>query len=123
MTTTSTSFSFVTIASLASRKVRNGLRFGYGKALAAIRVDLVGVDGGQTREAQHAPGGLVAIAAMNGIGEEPFHVDREKRSEELFGVQAVEFGRAFFHRGQRFVALLLLQPVEGLAVGFLAPRI
>src|SRR4051812_16861575 len=60
---------------------------------------------------------------MDRIGEEAFHIDGEKRVEEGLGFKTVELGRAFFHRGQRFVALVLVKTIESLAIGPLAPCI
>lgn len=51
------------------------------------------------------------------------HIDGQQRGEELLGIHAVEFGRAFLHRSERFFAFDRFEPVEGFAVGLLAPGI
>src|SRR5262245_49460283 len=121
MTTQSTSFSFVTMA-LSSREV--GDRLGLGDvALVAILVDLVGVGRGQAGIAEHAPRCLVAIAAVDGIGEEPLHGNLQQALEEESGVEAVELGLASLHRGQGFRALLRGKQIERLAVGLARPLV
>src|SRR5438105_2272763 len=64
--TASTSFKRVVIA--ASRKIGDRLRRGR-VTLAPVFIDQVRIGGRQAGEAEHLPGDLVAIAAIEGIGE------------------------------------------------------
>src|SRR5438876_7204582 len=67
--TASTSFKRVAMAIAPSRKVGDRLRLDE-IALVAILIDAVGVERGQARIADHLPGRLVAVAAIDRIGEE-----------------------------------------------------
>src|SRR5579872_7104912 len=70
------------LMSPSSRKVGDGLRRRI-EAFVAIGLDLVGIERRETGKSDHLPGGLVAIAAIDRIGEEPLHGDVEQRIEEL----------------------------------------
>src|SRR5687767_5925624 len=119
-TTASTSFSTVTIARSSSRKVRDGLRFGF-IFLVEIGLDLFAVASRQTREADHLPCRLVAIAAIDRIGEKPLHRELEQLVEEHRALEARELGRARLQRLHRLHPLGLVQAVEVLVVGFPRP--
>src|SRR5262249_27993679 len=101
--TASTSFNRVAM-SASSRKVGNGLRLD-DVALAAILLDQVGVGGRQAREANHLPGGLVAVAAVDRIREEALHGNAEQRLEELLAVEVGELGLSLLQDLERFLAL------------------
>src|SRR6478736_2443388 len=66
--TASTCFSFLAMV-LPSAEIGDGLRFD-ADLLAPIGLGLGGPGRGQAGIADHAPGNLVAIAAIHGIGEE-----------------------------------------------------
>src|SRR5271154_1038284 len=66
--TASTSFN-LRVMTGPSRKIGDGLRV-LLVALAAISLDFFPIGGGQAGIADHAPGRLVAIAAIDRIGEE-----------------------------------------------------
>src|SRR5215469_6630354 len=83
--TASTSLSLVAMAA-SSGEVGDRLR-PRGVALAAILVDLVRVGGGQAGEADQLPSGLVAVAAVHGIGEEALDRDLVQAPEERPGAE------------------------------------
>src|SRR5262245_16964241 len=86
--TASTSFNRVAMAA-SSRKVRNRLRRLLVRLVAVLR-DHVAIGRRQAGEADHLPRHLVAIAAIDRIGEEPLHVEGEQPLEELLAVEADE---------------------------------
>src|SRR5262245_2496300 len=119
--TASTSFNRVAMAA-SSREVGDRLRVD-DVALAAILLDRVGVGCRQTREADHLPGDLVAVAAIDRVGEEALHGDGEQRLEELLAVEIGKLRLAGFQRLERLFATRSVEPVEILAVGLVRPRI
>src|SRR5258708_20753703 len=96
ITTASVSFSFVTIVASLSREVGDRLRV-RDIALVAEGIDLVGIGGGQAGEAEQLPADLVAVAAIDRIGEEAGHGDGVKLREEGARVEIVELGLAGPH--------------------------
>src|SRR6202011_2345769 len=123
ITTASVSFSFVTIAASVSREVGDRLRI-RDIALVAEGIDLVGIGGGQAGEAEHLPADLVAIAAIDRIGEEASHGDAVQLREEGARIEILECGLAVLHRLQRGDAIGRREAIEVLAaIGLAAPRI
>jgi hypothetical protein len=92
-------------------------------ALVAILIDAVGVERRQARIADHLPRRLVAIAAIDRIGEETLHHQVDERVEELPAVEVAELGLAGFDRLERVLALLRTEPMEVLAVHLAHPVI
>src|SRR5262245_39274873 len=101
------------------RKIRDRLRLDE-IALVAILIDAVGIERRQARIADHLPGRLVAVAAVDRIGEEPLHHQSEQRIEEFAGVE-IELGFAGFERLERVLALLRAEPMEILAMRLAHP--
>src|SRR6266566_7105535 len=123
ITIASMSFNRVAIAASSSRKVCDRLRLGHVTSVAVV-IDLVGVGGGQAGEADQFPGDLVTIAAIDRIGEEAGHGDREQLPEEGARVETLELGLATLHRFERRNTIRGGKPIEILAVVSLArPRI
>src|SRR5262249_47157553 len=102
------------------RKIRDRLRLDE-IALVAILIDAVGIERRQARIADHLPGRLVAIAAIDRIGEENLHHQSEQRIEEFPAIENAEFGLAGFERLGRVLALLRAEPMEVLAMRFAHP--
>src|SRR5262249_16077568 len=75
--TASTSFNRVAISLLPSREIRDRLRLD-DVALVAILLDQVGIDRRQSGEAKHLPCDLVAVTAVDWIGEEALHGDLQQ---------------------------------------------
>src|ERR1700726_3704040 len=119
--TASTSFKRVAMAP-SLRKVRDRLRR-RGVTLVAVRLDQVGVGRGQAGKADHLPRHLVAVAAVDRIGEETLHGEVEQRIEKLLAVEINELGLALVERLDRLFALALRKTVEILALGLTGPRI
>src|SRR5262245_38695337 len=119
--TASTSFNRVAM-SAPSRKVGDRLRLG-DVALAAILLDQVRVGCRQAGETQHLPGHLVAIAAVDRVGEKALHGDGEQRLEKLLAVEVGKFRLALFQGFERLLALLGGEAIEILAVLFARPGI
>src|SRR5262249_37552773 len=67
------------------------------------------------------PGHLVAIAAVDRIGKEALHRDRQQRFEELLAVELDEGGLAGIELLERCFALLRCEPIELLAIGSARP--
>src|SRR5262249_23923887 len=107
---------------LPSRKIRDRLWFCH-VALVAVGIDLVGIDRGETREADHLPGDLVAIAAVNRIGEEALHGDGEELMEECAGIKALELGLAVLHCCECLHALGDRKKIEILSIGLPRPGV
>src|SRR5713101_7240706 len=118
--TASTSLNRVAMPASLSREIRDGLRLD-DVASVAIFIDQGGIDRRQAGVADHLPRHLVAIAAIDRIGEEPLHGDFDQRLEELLAVEVVEARLARLQFLQRGFALLWRQPVEILAVVFARP--
>src|SRR5258706_9777169 len=119
--TASTCFSFLAMA-CPSAEIGDGLGFD-ADLLPAIGFGLVGPGRGQAGIADHAPGDLVAVAAIHRIGEEAFHGRLQHGFEEGLRFDALELRRALFHGGERGGAVRLREAVEILAVGFARPGI
>src|SRR5262245_34134901 len=102
------------------RKIRDRLRLDE-IALVAILIDAVGVERRQARIADHLPGRLVAIAAMDRIGEEALHHQVDERVEELPAIKLSKLGLAGFKRLERVLALLRAEPMEVLAMRLAHP--
>src|SRR5579862_5185865 len=119
ITTASTSLSVVTMV-ISSREIGDRLCRQID-LLAAIFLDRVAIDGGQAGIADHLPARLVAIAAIDRVGEKSLDGDAEQSLEEILGRDAGEFGLAGFHRLQRRFAIAFSQPVERFAVSLLRP--
>src|SRR5258708_1736183 len=94
-----------------------------GVALVAVFIDLAGIGRRQARETEHLPGSLVAIAAVDRIGEEPFDRGGEQRLEERLGAPADALGFAFLHGLQCGNTLGWRDAIDFLPVGLAGPRI
>src|SRR4051812_16824422 len=120
--TASTSLSLVAMAR-PSAHVRDADRIG-GKFLVAILLDIVAMHRDRARESDHPPSGLVAVSAIDRIGEHAFpHGLIDRRPEHPRRQAAVEGHLAGRQPDHNVLALRLLEPVEGLAVGLAAMRI
>src|SRR5262249_28222717 len=91
--------------------------------LAVIGFEFFAIGRRQARIADHLPGRLVAVAAVDRIGEEPLHRDLQQRIEEHVGGKTRELRLAGFHGLERSLAIGLRQAVEVLAVGLSRPLI
>src|SRR5262245_31222794 len=118
--TASTSFKRVAMAIAPSRKVGDRLWLDE-IAPVAILIDAVGVERRQARIADHLPGGLVAIAAIDWISQEAFHHQVDERIEELPAIEIAELGLAALERLERVLALLRAEPMEVLAMNLAHP--
>ncbi len=105
-----------------SAEVRDRLRLDV-EFLAAIELGLRAVARRQPGIADHAPRYLVAVAAVDRIGEEAFHGRLVDRLEKRLRVEVGKFGLARLHGLERGVALRRRQPIEILAVGLAGPGI
>ncbi len=95
-----------------------------GKLLAAILLDIVVVHRERAGKADQAPAGLVAVAAVDRVGEHAFHDGLVERGPEHAHRQAVvELDLAGGKSDQHLLALRLVEPVEQLAVGLAAVRV
>src|SRR5262245_66499327 len=70
--TTSTSLSFVAMCRPPSAHVRSADRF-IGERLVFEFLDVLAMHRDRAREADQSPAGLIAIAAMDWVGEHAFH--------------------------------------------------
>src|ERR1700722_1830079 len=121
-TTTSTSFSFVTMAS-SSAHVRDAERIG-GKRLVEISCDILAIDLDDAREVDQFPARLVAVAAVERVGEHALHHGLIDRGPERPHRQpALEGELAGREPHQHLIPLLLIEPVEWLAIGLAAKRV
>src|SRR5260370_30399287 len=122
-TTTSTSLSFVAIAPSPSAHVRDadGIALEF---LVAEFLDIFAMHRDDAGEADHAPARLVAVAAVDRVGKHAFHHGLVDGAPEHARRQTVVEGDL---RGgeaeQNLLALLLVHPVERLAVGLRAVRV
>src|SRR5690242_11507893 len=80
--------------------------------VAADPIAIVVADAG---ESDHLPSDHVAIAAVNGIGEESLGHVLQQRAEKGLRIDAIEFDVAGFKLLQRVVLLLGRKLIEGLA--------
>ncbi len=91
------------------------------KRLVAILCDVLAVDRDHAREADHLPACLVAVAAVDRVGEHALHHGLIDRGPEHPRRQpALEGELAGRQPHQHLLALLLIEPVERLAVGLAA---
>src|SRR5580704_3890149 len=118
-TTTSTSLSLVTMAP-SSAHVRDAERIG-GERLVEIFRDILAVDLDHAREADQLPAGLVAVAAIDRVREHALHHGLIDGGPERSHLQAgVELDLVGGKPDQHLLALFLVEPVEGLAIGLAA---
>src|ERR1700722_2610339 len=82
-----------TCSIFTSRKVGDGARR-LVVFLAQIFLELFPVGGRQARITDHLPGRLVAVAAVDRVGEEAFHADLQERVEEHAARAAWKLGLA-----------------------------
>src|SRR5437763_13495857 len=119
-TTTSTSFNLVTMPLSPSAHVGDADGIG-GKFLVSEFLHVFPVDRDCAGKADQSPARLVAVAAVDGIAEHPFHDGLIKRGPEYAGGKSVLEGElAGGKRDEHLLALGLAEQVEGLAVGFAA---
>src|ERR1700676_1032855 len=90
-------------------------------ALAVIFIDQVSVGGRQPGEAEHLPRNLVAVAAIEGIGEETLHGDGQQALEESPRAEIREFRFALLHCLERGNAIGRSEMIEILAVALARP--
>src|SRR5206468_5634961 len=119
--TASASFNRVAIAT-ASGKICDRLRL-RDVTLVAVGIDFVGINGGKTGETDHLPCNLVAIAAIDRIGEEALHGDGEELIEERTGIEVPKLGPSFLHCFDCLHALGGREEIEILAVGLPCPGV
>src|SRR3954466_8759085 len=121
-TTTWTSLSFVTIVSPLAH-VRDAERIG-GKFLVLVFLDVLAMDSDRAGKADQLPARLVAISAIDRVGEHPLHhgliEHGPKRSDRQTAFERDLRGR---EPDQNLLALLLGEPVECFAVGLAAMRV
>src|SRR5258706_809770 len=118
--TASTSLSLV---AMASAHVLDGDRRD-GVLLAAVLLDVLVVHRERAGEAEQLPAGLVAVAAMDRVGEEPLDHGLVHRDEEdARGRPALEGDLAALEREEKLLALCGADLVEGLAVALRAVRV
>src|SRR5215468_626218 len=121
--TTSTSLSFVAMCRPPSAHVRNADRF-IGERLVFEFLDILAMYRDRAREADQPPAGLVAVAAMDRIGEHTLHHGLVHHGPELARRQAaVEGDAAARERDQHLLALRFGELIEALGVGLAAMRI
>src|SRR5262245_37729820 len=119
---TSTSFSFVTIVA-PSTHVRDADRLGR-EFLVAIFGDVFAMHRDHAGEADHAPAGFVAVAAVNRVGEHAFHHCLVDGAPERARRQAVVEGELAGGEGdEHLLALLVVEAVERLAIRLAAVRV
>src|SRR5256714_13006478 len=82
----------------------------------AVLLDMLRIDGGYPGKADQLPADLVAVAAVNGIGEEPLDGVVEQQVEEEARRHRLERKLAFIERAQHFLLLRERQLVERLAI-------
>src|SRR3954471_14973135 len=121
-TTTSTSLSFVTIV-FPSAHVGDAERIG-GKFLVLVFFDVLAMHRDRTRKADQLPARLVAISAIDRVGEHALHYGLVEHGPERPHRQAAVEGDFRGRKpGKHLLALRLGEPVEGLAIGFAAMRV
>src|SRR5438105_3363843 len=89
----------------------------------AVLLDVLRIDGRYAREAHQLPADLLAVAAVDRIGEEAFDGVVEKQAEEKSRRHRLERKLALFERMQHLVLLRGGELVEGFAVLLRARRI
>src|SRR5215475_10481381 len=121
--TTSTSLSFVAMCRPPSAHVRNADRI-IGERLVLEFFDVLPMHRDRTREADQLPSGLVAIAAMDRVGEHAFNHGLIGHGPELAHRKpALEVDAAGREPLQHLLALRFSELVEALVVGLTAVRI
>src|SRR5690349_18193734 len=122
--TTSTSLSFVAMCRPPSAHVRNADRF-FGERLVLDFLDLLRMHRDRAREADQPPAGLVAIAAMDRVGEHAFdHALIHHGPELAHRKPAVEIDAAGREPLQHLLTLSFGELIEALvAVGLAAVRV
>src|SRR5262249_49332351 len=118
-TTTSTSFSFVAMSPSLTH-VRDADWF-VGEFLVAVLLDVLPVHRERAGKADQLPAGLVAIAAVDRVGEHALHHGLiDGAPEHPCRQPVVEVDLAGGQALQHLFALLLAEPIEGLAVALAA---
>src|SRR6266545_3805822 len=121
--TTSTSLSFVAMCRPPSAHVRNADRI-IGERLVLEFLDVLTVHRDRAREADQPPAGLVAVAAMDRVGEHALHHGLINHGPELACRQAAVKGDAAARkRDQYLLTLGFGELIEALAVGLAAMRV
>src|SRR6185369_4170240 len=122
--TTSTSLSFVAMCRPPSAHVRNADRI-IGERLVLEFLDVLTMHRDRAREADQPPAGLVAVAAMDRVGEHALHHALINHCPELARRQpAVEVDAAARKCDQHLLTLRFGELVEALvAVGLAAVRV
>src|SRR5712691_7903516 len=121
--TTSTSLSFVAMCRPPSAHVRNADRI-IGERLVFEFLDVLAMHRDRARKADQPPAGLVAVAAMDRVGEHAFDHGLIDHGPELArGKPAVEIDAAGREPLQHLLALGFGELIEALAVGLAAVRV
>src|SRR5216683_6900543 len=119
-TTTSTSFSLVTMLLSPSAHVGNADGIGW-KFLVPVFLYVLAMHRDGAGKADQFPPRLVAVAAVDRVGEHSFHHGLIERGPEYAcGRTIVENELAGRKRNEHLFALQRVEEVEGLAVGFAA---
>src|SRR5215470_9840146 len=122
-TTTSTSLSFVTMVPSRSAHVRYADRV-IGKRLVAELHHVLAMHRDRAWEAEHAPGGLVAVAAIDRVAEHAFHYGLvDGAPEHAHRRPVLECDLALRQFDEHLLALGFVDLVEGFAKGLTAMRI
>ena len=118
--TTSTSLSFVCHVRPPQLMSAMPTRLGRERLVAVFR-DVLAVDGDGAGKADHLPARLVAVAAIDRVGEHAFHHGLIEHGPEHAHRQAAgEADLAGREPDQHLLALRFVEPVEGLAIGLAA---
>src|SRR5215467_10758721 len=121
--TTSTSLSFVAMCCPPSAHVRNADRI-IGERLVLVSLDVLAMHRDRAREADQPPAGLVAVTAMDRVGEHAFDHGLIHHGPELAHRKpALEIDAAGCEPLQHLLALGLGELIEALAVGLAAVRV
>src|SRR5438105_7671481 len=86
----------------------------------AVLLDVRGVDGRDAREADQLPAGLVAVAAIDRIGEEALQRVREQHVEEELRAHRLQLDLAAVQAAQHFILLRCGERAEAVAILFRA---
>src|SRR5215467_10466570 len=114
--TTSTSFILVAMSSSVSAHVRDADRIG-GVFLIAKLLDVLIMESDNAGEADHLPTHLILVAAVDGVGEHPFHYGLIHRSEKNARRRPIfKCNLASLKPKQKFLALARGNLVERFAV-------
>src|SRR3954469_25312602 len=113
--TASTSFNLVAMSS-SSAHVRDADGCGW-KFLVAIFLDILPMHRDRAGKTDQPPARLVAVAAIDRVGEHPLHDRLVQRGPEHTGGQSiVEAQLAGGERHEHVLALLVIEPVERFAI-------